>query len=82
MALSVPCPTCGPRPVEEFLYGEIRQTPDSITDPDSRDLDRVFMRSNSDGPSREAWFHAYGCRRWVTLVRDRTTDKWVEGETG
>lgn len=77
MALQIPCSHCGPRSVEEFLYGEVAQVPDGITDPASRDLDRVFMRSNPAGPAREAWFHTFGCRRWTYSTRDRTTDEWL-----
>lgn len=77
MSLLVPCSHCGPRSVEEFLYGEVPRVPDTITDPDARDIDRVFMRSNPEGSAPEAWFHVYGCRRWSYLSRDRTTDEWV-----
>ena len=75
MSIKITCPTCGPRPVEEFIYGEIPVVPDSITDPDARDLDRAFMRSNVEGPQTERWFHAFGCRRWLTLRRDTRTDE-------
>lgn len=77
MSLQVPCENCGPRSVEEFLYGEVPRVPDEIRDPASRDLDRVYMRSNPAGPTPEAWFHAFGCRRWTYLTRDRTTDEWL-----
>ncbi|HJR92697.1 MAG TPA: sarcosine oxidase subunit delta [Acidimicrobiia bacterium] len=77
MALSIPCRHCGPRPVEEFMYGEVLTVPDSIGDPDARDVDRVFMRANPNGPAPEAWFHTFGCRRWSYLTRDRSTDDWV-----
>lgn len=77
MALHVPCRNCGPRPVEEFLYGEVVEVPDSVTDPDARDVHRVYMRSNPAGTAREAWFHVYGCRRWTYLTRHRTTDEWI-----
>lgn len=76
MGLHVPCDWCGSRPVEEFVYGDIPDVPDTITDPDGRDVDLVFMRSNPAGATREAWFHADGCRRWSYLVRHRTTDEW------
>lgn len=77
MALAIPCSFCGQRSVEEFLYGEIPEVPDSITEPDARDVDRVYMKSNRNGPSPEAWFHALGCRRWTYLTRDRSTDTWL-----
>jgi sarcosine oxidase subunit delta len=77
MALEVPCSFCGLRSVEEFLYGEIPQVPESITDPAARDVDRVYMKTNRNGPTPEAWFHAFGCRRWTYLIRDRATDLWL-----
>lgn len=75
MNIRIPCPHCGPRPIQEFIYGEIPEVPDSITDPDARDLDRAFMRKNPEGPTVERWFHTYGCRRWLTLRRDTRTDE-------
>ena len=78
MNINIPCPHCGPRPIQEFMYGEIPSVPDEITDPDARDLDRAFMRTNPEGVQLEAWFHTYGCRRWVRLHRDTRTDEIVE----
>jgi heterotetrameric sarcosine oxidase delta subunit len=78
MSLIIPCPHCGPRSVEEFLYGEIPTVPDSVTEPDDRDLDRGFMRNNPEGPNIERWFHLFGCRRWLTLRRDTRTDEVLE----
>jgi sarcosine oxidase subunit delta len=74
MSLRITCPNCGPRSVEEWFHGEILAVPEAITDPDARDLDRGFMHNNSEGLVREAWFHAYGCRRWVVITRDTMTD--------
>jgi len=56
------------------MYGEVADVPESITDPDARDLDRAFMRSNPAGLTTERWFHVAGCRRWLTLRRDTTSD--------
>lgn len=75
MSLRIDCPHCGNRPLEEFLYGEIPRVPETLTDPDARDLDRVFMHDNLEGPVRERWFHAAGCRRWLTVVRDTRDDR-------
>ena len=76
MSLILTCPTCGPRPVEEFAYGgEVPVVPDAITDADARDVDRAWMRGNPEGPCRERWFHTHGCRRWLELVRDTRTDR-------
>jgi sarcosine oxidase, subunit delta len=51
--------------------------PDSLSDPDERDLDRAFMHENSEGPTTERWFHTYGCRRWLTLRRDTRNDEII-----
>ena len=75
MNIHIPCPHCGPRPIQEFVYGEIPDVPATITDPDARDLDRAFMRKIPEGPTVERWFHTYGCRRWLTLRRDTRTDE-------
>lgn len=64
------CPNCGPRSVEEFRHGEIPRVPDHLTDPAQRDLDRVWNRTNPEGPTVEAWFHEQGCRRWFRHERD------------
>ena len=79
MSINIPCPHCGLRPVEEFVYDEIPLVPDSITDEDVRDLDRAFMLSNPEGVQEEAWFHSYGCRRWLRIRRDTRTDEIMSG---
>jgi sarcosine oxidase subunit delta len=76
--VKITCPHCGERPIEEFIYGEIPTVPESITDPDARDIDRAFMRSNPEGITIERWFHVFGCRRWLTLQRDTRTDETVD----
>ena len=70
MNISIPCPHCGPRPIQEFIHGEIPVVAASITDEEQRDLDRAFMRENREGVITERWFHTFGCRRWLTLERD------------
>jgi heterotetrameric sarcosine oxidase delta subunit len=62
----------------EFRYGEIPTVPEDLTDPAARDLDRAFMRTNTEGIVIEAWFHEAGCRRWVTVRRDTRTDEVLE----
>jgi heterotetrameric sarcosine oxidase delta subunit len=70
--LLVPCPTCGERPSTEFTFGgELR--PLDAADPEA-DVARVFLRANVAGIQEERWFHALGCRRWLTLRRDTRTD--------
>jgi sarcosine oxidase subunit delta len=73
------CPRCGRRPLDEFTFGgERRPTPDWLTDPDDRDYDEVWIFENPAGPTTERWFHTAGCRRWLTVRRDTTTDHVLE----
>lgn len=73
MSLKIPCPNCGPRPFTEYAFGgELRQLESRDADEDFR---RVFLRENAAGPQLERWFHALGCRRWVTLRRDTVTNR-------
>lgn len=62
----------------EFRYGDVPTVPDEITDAAARDLDRAFMRTNTEGIVTERWFHEAGCRRWMTVRRDTRTDEVVE----
>jgi heterotetrameric sarcosine oxidase delta subunit len=75
--LFLTCPHCGRRSIEEFRYGEIPIVPDTLTDPAARDLDRAFMRTNTEGVVTERWFHEYGCRRWFTVRRDTRANEVV-----
>ena len=69
------CPNCGRRPIEEFAFGGERPSvPDRITDPLERDVDYAWMHDNPNGPTVERWFHAAGCRRWLTVRRNTTVD--------
>ncbi len=72
----IPCPNCGLRPHTEFTFGgELREL--EARDPEE-DFRRVFLPKNSAGIQTERWFHAYGCRRWLTLRRDTVTNR-VDG---
>ena len=76
--LWISCPICGERPVNEFRFGgELPSVPGWITDPEARNVDYVWMVNNVRGVTTERWFHAAGCRRWVTLRRDTITDTVV-----
>lgn len=76
--LRIPCPHCGVRAVEEFVYGEIPSPPAHLADADARDVDRAFMHTNTEGVVTERWFHAMGCRRWLTITRDTRNNEIVE----
>lgn len=75
MGLKIPCPNCGPRPYTEFGYGgELRPTPGSgDVDPEA-DFRAVWLRENLAGEQAERWFHAAGCRRWLTVERDTVSN--------
>ena len=73
--LRINCPNCGVRAVEEFIYGEIPITPETLTDADALDVDRAFMHTNAEGVVTERWFHTAGCRRWLTVQRDTRTNE-------
>ncbi len=71
----IPCPNCGLRGVEEYRFGgEFPTVPDSVTDAEARNVDYVWFFDNVNGRTKERWFHDAGCRRWLTLQRDTTTD--------
>jgi len=77
VGLRIPCPHCGLREFSEFSFGgEVRD----LESPDAqRDFDRVTLHDNAPGPQAERWFHAYGCRRWLTITRDTTTNRILLG---
>ena len=72
MAVEIPCRHCGPRPFTEFTFGgEWREL--EAEDPEA-DFARVYLPENAEGPQRERWFHAMGCRTWSTTIRDTRTN--------
>jgi heterotetrameric sarcosine oxidase delta subunit len=76
MAFRIHCPHCGPRPYTEFAFGG--ELADGIGDEHTgldEDFERVWLRRNDAGPALERWFHATGCRRWLTLERDTATNE-------
>jgi heterotetrameric sarcosine oxidase delta subunit len=70
----LPCPNCGPRPVEEFSYsGEVTQRPKER--PTLRELATyIYFRKNVAGVQREWWFHRLGCELWFQAERDTRTN--------
>jgi heterotetrameric sarcosine oxidase delta subunit len=73
VTIEIPCPNCGRRPFTEFSFGgELR--PVEASDPEE-DFERVYLPSNAAGIQEERWFHAFGCRRWLTLRRDTVTNR-------
>ncbi len=69
--MRIPCPYCGERDVQEFVYrGDA-----SPVRPDGEEslYDYVYLRANPAGPIREHWYHAQGCRTWIVVQRDTRT---------
>jgi methylglutamate dehydrogenase subunit B len=75
LSLKIPCPNCGLRPQEEFKFGGEVLAPD-LGDT-ATEFARVFLKSNVTGPQRERWYHLFGCRRWLTITRDTSTDRVI-----
>ncbi|MBS0400720.1 MAG: sarcosine oxidase subunit delta [Proteobacteria bacterium] len=75
----VPCPHCGPRPVEEFAFRHALPLPDVDA------FGAVYLRTNSPSLSREYWQHVRGCRTWFVLARNPASGviaevQWPAGE--
>ena len=69
----IPCPCCGPRAQAEFTY---ERTTDSVVDPSAppdEAMRTLYTRANPMGRDDEIWRHAFGCRGWMVLTRDRVT---------
>jgi methylglutamate dehydrogenase subunit B len=79
MSFLLPCPYCGPRPVDEYAYfGEVTRRPESTEDglPSLRELtDYIYFRDNVAGPQREWWQHRMGCGEWFLAERDTRTNE-------
>jgi sarcosine oxidase subunit delta len=69
MGFRIGCPNCGERSYTEFWFGG------EVPDPRDDDFARAWLRENRAGVQTERWFHAAGCRRWLTLERDTVTNE-------
>ena len=43
--------------------------------------DYVYLRDNPAGRHREFWYHAFGCRAWLSVTRDTRTHAIERVET-
>jgi heterotetrameric sarcosine oxidase delta subunit len=70
----LPCPHCGPRPVDEYAYfGEVTTRPEGEST--LRELtEYVYFRDNIAGVQREWWQHRLGCGEWFLAERDTRTN--------
>jgi sarcosine oxidase subunit delta len=77
MSFLLPCPTCGPRDVDEFrCAGEVTRRPKQK--PSLRELTTyIYFRENVAGVHREWWYHGAGCGQWFLAERDTRTNEVV-----
>ena len=75
MSFLLTCPTCGPRPVDEYSAGgELTTRP--APDAEPRELGRaLYVRRNVAGPQVEWWYHGLGCKEWFQAERDTRTNE-------
>jgi sarcosine oxidase subunit delta len=62
------CPFCGPRELNEF---EFRKTLPTLQ---STPFEREYLRVDRQDLSIEHWQHVFGCRAWLLIHRNPTTD--------
>ena len=70
--LLIPCPWCGKRAEDEFVYGgdaAVEPPHDPAAASDEAWLRYLYLRANPRGPHSEWWFHQSGCGSWFRLVR-------------
>jgi sarcosine oxidase subunit delta len=73
------CPFCGQRPETEFTYIRAMESiPRDIVADAAQELERIYYRTNSRGPSSELWQHSSGCRSWLAINRDTVTHAVLE----
>ncbi len=80
----IPCPHCGTRPVEEFVFlGDARPRRPHSLDPATFEqwFDYVYLRDNPRGRLLEYVHHAGGCRSWLVVSRDTSTHEIFETVT-
>ena len=76
MGFIVTCPNCGARPYTEFWFdAELASVLPGEASSAEEEFDRIWMRVNTDGEQMELWFHAAGCRRWLTVTRNTSTNE-------
>ena len=77
--LLIVCPHCGPRNSNEFSFlGERSARPDVATTTPAEWRRYLYMKSNPAGRQDERWFHGAGCRRFLDITRDTTTNEILE----
>lgn len=74
--MTLPCPWCGPRVVEEFGYvDEVVTRPDPRTTGARQWTDYLYLRANRADWTVERWYHREGCRRCLDVERHTVTNE-------
>ena len=72
----IPCPNCGLRNVSEFRHvGEHRTRPDPQAATPAQWRAYLYEHDNGAGWQVESWFHAMGCRRFLSIERHTVTNQ-------
>jgi sarcosine oxidase subunit delta len=76
--MRIPCPYCGSRDISEFAYsGDATVTRPSSGDAETMH-DYVYLRDNRAGLHQEYWYHAAGCRSWLTVTRNVVSHEVID----
>jgi heterotetrameric sarcosine oxidase delta subunit len=74
--IQLPCPWCGDRDASEFRYsGEVLSRPDPVTTTPAEWRAYLYLRGNKRGWVTERWYHRAGCRRYLVIERDTSSDE-------
>ena len=69
--MRLPCPFCGERDAQEFVY---RGDAAPVRPAGAEGMfDYLYLRDNPAGAICEHWYHAQGCRNWIVVTRDTRT---------
>lgn len=74
--MRIPCPFCGERDLSEFVYlgdANARRPDPTAADAPGQFFTAVYLRDNPAGRHEDLWYHAYGCRSWLRVMRDTRT---------
>jgi sarcosine oxidase delta subunit len=66
------CPFCGDRELEEFLFHK------TLAEPESSAYAQVYERVSRREESIEHWQHVLGCRAWLWVRRNPSTNHVYE----
>jgi len=74
--LRIECPLCGKRDYTEFRYGgdASKHRPAHGVADRRAWHEYVFLFANPKGHHLELWQHVLGCREWLVLERDTSTN--------